>query len=172
MVWKHEKPETNRKYIYRIATLPEEDQVMATRYMHKICWSSAVWFSSYASGQTNRRHTRHNTLHPLWGEVIICQTACSCNLWARPRLAVCWSERFLSAKSWDEVATKDRTRRPRRRSTCRTASCDSDRFDHLPALSPLSHSLQDPSTLSPAYRGSCRLWEGVDRAATWANRSE
>jgi len=33
----------------------------------KIWWSSAVWFSSYASGQI-KRHTHHNTSHaPLPG---------------------------------------------------------------------------------------------------------
>ena len=34
--------------------------------MHKNLWSSAVWFWSYASGQTDRqtdRHTYHNTSH-------------------------------------------------------------------------------------------------------------
>jgi len=41
---------------------PEDDRATVTVSMHRNRWSSAAWFSSHVSGQTNR-HTQHNSSH-------------------------------------------------------------------------------------------------------------
>jgi len=53
IVWRHRQ---NRKYI-RYRTPSQQDQATATGNMHRTLfwWNSAVWFSTYASGQTDRQ---------------------------------------------------------------------------------------------------------------------
>jgi len=67
ITWKHDVIHKTGS-TWRIATPSEEDRAVPKATCIKVCWSWAVWFSSYVSGQTNRQLiTILRTIAPLPG---------------------------------------------------------------------------------------------------------